>query len=163
MRDKPIILGRYSPSQKAAIKREQCQTGLSIAEREQARPTGQWHSGKPTRTRTLPCRGDHRLTQIERIYSKMTKKTMKSLLVSTLLLIFAASNQISDPKSLLTRGSVFCGHLTSLVENSHAPQGADYILGGNRVGYWKQPKVSANLNLTARSAAVLLLSNVKSN
>jgi len=92
----------------------------------------------------------------------MTKKTLKSLLVPTLLLIFAASNQISDPKSLLNRGSVFCGHLTSLVENSHAPQGADYILGGNRVGYWKQPKVSANLNLTARSAAVLLLSNVKS-
>ena len=104
---------------------------------------------------------------------------MKSLLFPTLLLIFAASNQISDPKSLLHRGSVFCGHLTSLVENSHAPQGADYILGGNRVGYWKQgadyilggnrvgywkqPKVSANLNLTARSAAVLLLSNVKSN
>jgi hypothetical protein len=101
--------------------------------------------------------------KLTRIYSKMTKKTMKSLLVSTLLLIFAASNQISDPKSLLHRGSVFCGHLTSLVENSHAPQGADYILGGNRVGYWKQPKVSANLNLTARSAAVLLLSNVKSN
>ena len=86
----------------------------------------------------------------------------KYLAISIILLIFAASNQISDRKSLLSEGSVFCGHLTSLVENSHAPQGADYILGGNRVGQWKHPKVSANLNLTARSAAVLLLSNVKS-
>jgi hypothetical protein len=92
----------------------------------------------------------------------MTKKVTNCLVVWIIMLIFATSNQISDPKSLLHRGSVFCGHLTSLVENSHAPQGADYILGGNRVGYWKQPKVSANLNLTARSAAVLLLSNVKS-
>ena len=36
-----IKLGQYSPSQKAPIKREQCQTRLSIAEREGVRPTGQ--------------------------------------------------------------------------------------------------------------------------
>ena len=80
-----------------------------------------------------------------------------------ILLIFAASNQISDPKSLPILSSVFCGHLTSLVEKCSEPKGEEYRLGGNRVGYWKQPKVSANLNLTARSAVVLLLSNVKSN
>ena len=96
---------------------------------------------------------------------------MKSLLVSTLLLIFAASNQISDPKSLLQEGSVFCGHLTSLVEKCATLTGEVYRLGGNRVGYWKQPKVSAHLNLTARSAAFFVsyneisnnMSNVKSN
>jgi len=91
----------------------------------------------------------------------MTKKVTNCLVVWIIMLIFAASNQISDTKSLLNRGSVFCGH-TSLVEKSEPLQRANYILGGNRVGYWKQPKVSANLNLTARSAAVLLLSNVKS-
>ena len=92
----------------------------------------------------------------------MTKKTAKYLAVWIIILIFAASNQISDRKSLLQEGSVFCGH-TSLVEKSETQQRANYILGGNRVGQWKHPKVSANLNLTARSAAVLLLSNVKSN
>jgi hypothetical protein len=92
----------------------------------------------------------------------MTKKVTNCLVVWIIMLIFAASNQISDPKSLLNRGSVFCGHLTSLVEKCATLTGEVYRLGGNRVGYWKQPKVSANLNLTARSAAVLLLSNVKS-
>ena len=92
----------------------------------------------------------------------MTKKVTNCLVVWIIMLIFAASNQISDPKSLLNRGSVFCGHLTSLVEKCATLTGEVYRLGGNRVGYWKQPEVSANLNLTARSAAVLLLSNVKS-
>lgn len=86
----------------------------------------------------------------------------KCLAVWNILLIFAASNQISDTKSLPILSSVFCGH-TSLVENSYTSQGVDYILGGNRVGQWKHPKVSANLNLTARSAAIFLLSNVKLN
>lgn len=88
-----------------------------------------------------------------------------------ILTTFAASNQISDPKSLLQEGSVFCGHLTSLVESNPTSSGVDYTFGGNRVGYWKQPKVSANLNLTAHSAAdfcvytrlFTILSNVKSN
>jgi len=86
----------------------------------------------------------------------------KYLAISIILLIFAASNQISDRKSLLSEGSVFCGQTSSWIENYDASKGAEYRLGGNRVGQWKHPKVSANLNLTARSAAVLLLSNVKS-
>ena len=65
------------------------------------------------------------------------------------MLIFATSNQISDTKSLPT-SSVFCA-ITSRVNHNRTAWGMR-----------KHPKVSANLNLTARSA-VSLLSNVKSN
>lgn len=67
----------------------------------------------------------------------------KSLAVSIIMFIFAASNQISDQKSLLSEGSVFLGHTTSWEK---------YNLTATAWGSGNTPKVSANLNLTARSA-----------
>ena len=74
----------------------------------------------------------------------------KSLAGSEIMLIFAPSNQISDTKSLLTEGSVFCA-ITSWNNPNRTAWGS-----GNT------PKAEANLSLTARSA-VSLLSNIKSN
>jgi len=84
----------------------------------------------------------------------------KSLAASIIMLIFAASNQISDQKSLLQKGSVFHGHTTSWEK---------YNLTATAWGSGNTPKVSANLNLTARSAVSFYcqmsyqISNIKQN